>query len=101
MRKTNFCIESCLMWEYSGSSNGSGLQLEGRHVLIIGDVILDGYIWGDVNRISPEAPVPVLEIASETTRTGGAANVAQNIVNLGGRVDLIGVVSGMIVTERN
>ncbi len=67
-------------------------QLEGRHVLIIGDVILDEYIWGDVNRISPEAPVPVLEIASETTRTGGAANVAQNIVNLGGRVDLIGVV---------
>lgn len=67
-------------------------QLEGKHVLIIGDVILDEYIWGDVNRISPEAPVPVLEIASETTRTGGAANVAQNIVNLGGRVDLIGVV---------
>ena len=67
-------------------------QLEGRHVLIIGDVILDEYIWGDVNRISPEAPVPVLEIAAETTRTGGAANVAQNIVNLGGRVDLIGVV---------
>ena len=67
-------------------------QLEGRQVLIIGDVILDEYIWGDVNRISPEAPVPVLEIASETIRTGGAANVAQNIVNLGGRVDLIGVV---------
>ncbi|MDE0040786.1 MAG: D-glycero-beta-D-manno-heptose-7-phosphate kinase [Candidatus Poribacteria bacterium] len=67
-------------------------QLEGRHVLIIGDVILDEYIWGDVNRISPEAPVPVLEIASETTRTGGAANVAQNVVNLGGQVDLIGVV---------
>lgn len=67
-------------------------QLEGRRVLIIGDVILDEYIWGDVNRISPEAPVPVLEIVSETTRTGGAANVAQNIVNLGGQVDLIGVV---------
>lgn len=67
-------------------------QLDGRRVLIIGDVILDEYIWGDVNRISPEAPVPVLEIASETTRTGGAANVAQNIVNLGGRVELIGVV---------
>ena len=50
------------------------------------------YIWGDVNRISPEAPVPVLEIASETTRTGGAANVAQNIVNLGGSVDVIGVI---------
>ena len=67
-------------------------QLEGRRVLIIGDVILDQYIWGDVNRISPEAPVPVLEIASETTRTGGAANVAQNIVHLGGEVDLVGVV---------
>ena len=67
-------------------------QLAGKHVVIIGDVILDEYIWGDVNRISPEAPVPVLEMASETTRFGGAANVAQNIVNLSGRVDLVGVV---------
>jgi len=67
-------------------------QLEGKHVVIIGDVILDEYIWGDVNRISPEAPVPVLEITSETVRFGGAANVAENIVNLSGRVDLVGVV---------
>ena len=77
--------------------NGVNLQtvldrLDGKHVVIIGDIILDEYFWGDVNRISPEAPVPVLEMAAETSRFGGAANVAQNIINLGGQVDLIGVV---------
>jgi D-beta-D-heptose 7-phosphate kinase/D-beta-D-heptose 1-phosphate adenosyltransferase len=67
-------------------------QLEGKHIVIIGDVILDEYVWGDVNRISPEAPVPVLEVTAETTRFGGAANVAHNVTSLGGRVDLIGVI---------
>ena len=67
-------------------------RLEGKHVVIIGDVILDEYVWGDVNRISPESPVPVLEVTSETTRFGGAANVAHNVASLGGRVDLIGVI---------
>jgi len=67
-------------------------QLEGKHIVIIGDVILDEYVWGDVNRISPEAPVPVLEVTAETSRIGGAANVAYNVASLGGRVDLIGVI---------
>ncbi|MCZ6680810.1 MAG: D-glycero-beta-D-manno-heptose-7-phosphate kinase [Candidatus Poribacteria bacterium] len=67
-------------------------QVKEKYIVIIGDVILDQYIWGDVNRISPEAPVPVLEVTSETTRFGGAANVAHNIASLGGKVDLIGVV---------
>ena len=60
--------------------------------MIVGDIILDEYIWGDVNRISPEAPVPVIEICGERTGCGGAANVAQNIVSLGGNAELIGVV---------
>ena len=67
-------------------------RLEGKHIVIIGDVILDEYIWGDVKRISPEAPVPVLETTSETARFGGAANVAHNVASLGGYADLIGVI---------
>ena len=61
-------------------------------VLVVGDLILDHYIWGQVSRISPEAPVPVVAVASETLQLGGAANVANNITALGGRVDLCGVV---------
>ena len=60
--------------------------------MIIGDVILDEYIWGDVNRLSPEAPVPVFEIETEETGCGGAANVAQNVTSLGGNAILIGVI---------
>ena len=60
--------------------------------MIIGDVIVDAYIWGDVNRISPEAPVPVFEIEAEKTGCGGAANVAQNVASLGGDAILVGVV---------
>ena len=60
--------------------------------MVIGDIILDEYIWGDVNRISPEAPVPVFETSAETTGCGGAANVAQNVESLGGKATLIGVI---------
>ncbi len=67
-------------------------QLQGKRVIIIGDVIVDAYIWGDVNRISPEAPVPVFEIEAEKIGCGGAANVAQNIASLGGNAILIGVI---------
>ena len=66
--------------------------LEGKRVLIIGDVGLDEYIMGQVRRISPEAPVPVLEVENEDMRLGLAANVAQNVVSLGGQVSLIAVV---------
>ena len=59
---------------------------------IIGDIIVDAYLWGDVNRISPEAPVPVFDITSEATGCGGAANVAQNVVSLGGEAALVGVI---------
>ncbi len=61
------------------------------NILVIGDLILDHYIWGKVNRISPEAPVPVVEVARESFMLGGAANVAHNIVSLGGRASVIGI----------
>ena len=61
-------------------------------VLVIGDLILDHYIWGRVSRISPEAPVPVVHVDSESLRLGGAANVFNNILALGGNADLCGVI---------
>ncbi len=63
----------------------------GLKVLIIGDVMLDEYIWGDVDRISPEAPVPVVDIHHRTWAPGGAANAAANIQSLGGKAMLCGV----------
>ena len=61
-------------------------------VLVVGDVMLDRYWFGDVNRISPEAPVPVAKINKTDHRAGGAANVARNIAALGGQVALLSVV---------
>jgi len=65
---------------------------EGKRIAIIGDMMLDGYFWGDVKRISPEAPVPVMEVEEEFFRFGGAANVALNILKLGGIPIPIGVI---------
>lgn len=62
------------------------------HLLVIGDLMLDRFIWGEVERISPEAPVPVVRITSESFRLGGAANVIHNVRALGGRVTACGVV---------
>ncbi len=64
--------------------------LPGLKILIVGDVILDHYIWGDVHRISPEAPVPVVHATHETHTAGGAANVALNLASLGMPVSLVG-----------
>ncbi len=61
-------------------------------VLVIGDLILDHYVWGRVTRISPEAPVPVVHVESESVRLGGAANVFNNILALGGKADLCGMI---------
>jgi D-beta-D-heptose 7-phosphate kinase/D-beta-D-heptose 1-phosphate adenosyltransferase len=61
-------------------------------VLVVGDIMLDRFIVGDVDRISPEAPVPVVRFRSEHVRLGGAANVAHNLSSLGARVSLVGVV---------
>lgn len=59
-------------------------------LLVIGDVMLDHYIWGDATRISPEAPVPVVEISRDSYAAGGAANVALNIAALGARAEICG-----------
>ncbi|QNI31570.1 bifunctional D-glycero-beta-D-manno-heptose-7-phosphate kinase/D-glycero-beta-D-manno-heptose 1-phosphate adenylyltransferase HldE [Alloacidobacterium dinghuense] len=59
-------------------------------VLVVGDLMLDRYIWGDVKRISPEAPVPIVHATLSTDRPGGAANVAMNIVGLGAKVAVLG-----------
>ncbi|HUC86193.1 MAG TPA: PfkB family carbohydrate kinase, partial [Candidatus Acidoferrales bacterium] len=61
-------------------------------VLVVGDVMLDQFIWGSVSRISPEAPVPVLDFARESFMPGGAANVARNLVSLGTPTELFGAI---------
>jgi D-glycero-beta-D-manno-heptose-7-phosphate kinase len=61
-------------------------------ILVVGDLMRDIFIWGKVKRISPEAPVPVVEVTKETAMLGGAANVVNNLVVLGARVHLAGVV---------
>lgn len=67
-------------------------QFRGCRVLVIGDVMLDEYLYGVVSRISPEAPVPVLEVCAHDWRLGGSANAAANIQALGGATTLVGVV---------
>ncbi len=61
-------------------------------VLVVGDLILDHYVMGRVSRISPEAPVPVVHVESESLRLGGAANVFNNLLALGAKADLCGVI---------
>jgi rfaE bifunctional protein kinase chain/domain len=63
-----------------------------RRVAVIGDLMLDEFVRGDVTRISPEAPVPVLEMKERTMMPGGAANAAANVASLGAGVTLVGVV---------
>lgn len=67
-------------------------NFSGKRVAVVGDLMLDRYYWGSVHRVSPEAPVPVVEVDTESVRFGGAANVANNIQALGGRAFLIGLV---------
>ncbi|MEO8500250.1 MAG: D-glycero-beta-D-manno-heptose-7-phosphate kinase [Vicinamibacteria bacterium] len=69
-------------------------SLKGGRVVVVGDVMLDVFVFGEVTRISPEAPVPVVRVTRQTERLGGAANVAVNVKSLGGRVALVGVVGG-------
>ena len=64
--------------------------MQERRVLVVGDVMLDEFLWGRVARISPEAPVPVVEITAQTFHLGGAANVACNVRSLGGRAVVAG-----------
>lgn len=69
-------------------------------IAVLGDVMLDEFIWGDVTRISPEAPVPVVNIQRESTRLGGAANVLANIAALGATARVIGVVGNDSAAEK-
>src|SRR5271169_473707 len=61
-------------------------------ILVIGDLMLDEFLWGKVTRISPEAPVPVVDIQRRASYPGGAANVARNLASLGAQVGLGGVI---------
>jgi len=63
-----------------------------KRIFVIGDLMLDVYIWGKVGRISPEAPVPIVEVQEESYRFGGAANVGMNVKSLGGIPVLVGVI---------
>lgn len=67
-------------------------EMAGHRVLCIGDVMLDRYVYGHVERISPEAPIPVVRVERESMTLGGAGNVVRNVVALGGLVDFIGVI---------
>jgi rfaE bifunctional protein kinase chain/domain len=67
-------------------------DMNNLHVVVLGDVMLDNYWWGDVERISPEAPVPVVALRKRESRLGGAANVALNCVALGAKVTLASIV---------
>ncbi len=66
-------------------------RLDGLRLAVIGDAMVDRFLWGEVERISPEAPVPVVRLREETVKLGGAANVAANIRALGAEVDLVAV----------
>jgi D-glycero-beta-D-manno-heptose-7-phosphate kinase len=69
-----------------------GARFPSASVLVVGDVMLDQFLIGRVSRISPEAPVPIVQFGREENRIGGAANVAHNVLALGGRADLVGLV---------
>lgn len=75
-------------------------SFKGMHVLVIGDLMLDYWVWGSVSRISPEAPVPVVDIAHHSYTPGGAANVVANLKTLGAEVDLLGVIGADDIGRR-
>src|SRR4026207_737082 len=75
-------------------------SMRGRKVVVLGDVMLDEFVRGDVTRISPEAPVPVVDIRRESVHLGGAANVLANLVALGAKAVVVGVVGKDAAAER-
>ena len=66
-------------------------NIKGPRILVIGDLMLDHYSWGEVDRISPEAPIPVMRVLREDHRLGGAGNVVMNLATLGAKVSICGV----------
>ncbi len=75
-------------------------RLKNQRLLVVGDIGLDEYVWGDVRRISPEAPVPVVEVSKRDFRVGLAANVAQNVSALSGDAHLLAVVGADEASEQ-
>ena len=75
------------------------IDFSGLHVLVVGDVMLDRYLYGAVERVSPEAPVPVFSRGRESVMPGGAGNVARNVIALGARVTLVGLGGGVLRAE--
>jgi rfaE bifunctional protein kinase chain/domain len=75
-------------------------QFTAKRVLVIGDLMLDEFIWGRVSRISPEAPVPVVEVVRESCYPGGAANVARNVREFTGHVQLCGLIGADSYADR-
>ena len=67
-------------------------KFSGCRIAVVGDLMIDSYVWGAVERISPEAPVPVVQVTKTSCCLGGAANVMRNIVTMGGQVDAFGLV---------
>ncbi len=72
-------------------------KCQGKKIAVVGDVMLDRFFWGKVNRISPEAPVPVVELEQETAHLGGASNVAHNLKNLG----IIPIMCGVVGNDNS
>ncbi len=75
-------------------------QFRNKKILVIGDVMLDKYIWGEVSRISPEAPVQIVNVVKESYAPGGAANVANNIVALSAQAFMVGIVGNDETKEK-
>jgi len=75
-------------------------KFEKQKIIVLGDLMVDRFVWGRVSRISPEAPVPVVEVTRESHAFGGAGNVANNITSLGARAFLLGVVGGDMEAEQ-
>jgi D-glycero-beta-D-manno-heptose-7-phosphate kinase len=71
-----------------------------RNIVVLGDVMLDEFVWGDVTRISPEAPIPVVDVQRESIHLGGAANVLANLISLGARGSVAGVVGNDRAAEQ-
>src|SRR5689334_24967837 len=76
-------------------------RMQSSRVAVLGDIMLDRYLVGDTERLSPEAPVPVVTVRERHARLGGAANVAMNVAAMGGRVFLVGVVGDDIEIGRD
>jgi len=68
-------------------------------ILVVGDLMIDKYLWGECNRVSPEAPVQVINVKKETKVLGGAGNVANNLVSLGSRVEVLSVIGGCEISN--